>query len=95
METKEDRSHRPHRSIRGEAIDVAEAQEDILEEAVVLDAEAQVLAAVEDQAAGRLRRGDRLVSIAKKYKTTVKRLMRLNRIKNPKRLRLGQKLRLR
>ena len=39
--------------------------------------------------------GDTLWKIARKHGLTIKQLMRLNRIRNPRRLRLGQKLRLR
>ena len=42
-----------------------------------------------------VRRGDSLWKIARKHKTTEKRLMTLNRIRNPRALRIGQRLRIR
>jgi membrane-bound lytic murein transglycosylase D len=43
----------------------------------------------------KVRRGDFLGKIARRYRTSVKAIMRLNGIRNPKRLRIGQKLKIR
>lgn len=43
----------------------------------------------------RVKRGDTLGGIAHKYRVSVKQLMRLNNIRNPKSLRVGQRLRIR
>ena len=43
----------------------------------------------------KVRRGDYLGKIARKYRTSAKAIMRLNGIRNPKRLRIGMKLKIR
>nr|WP_228485740.1 LysM domain-containing protein [Anoxybacillus caldiproteolyticus] len=41
-----------------------------------------------------MKKGDTLTAIAKKYNTTVQNLVKLNKIKNPDLILVGQKLRL-
>lgn len=41
-----------------------------------------------------VKKGDTLISIAKKYKTTVDDLVKLNKIKNPNLIKIGEKLRI-